>query len=165
MAKKSTVHGKELVEEVPLSEAAEYLLQECRMILPGIQAIFGFQLVAVFNAEFDRKFSSVEQGFHALALMLMAVAMVLVMTPAAYHRQTRVCEISETFVRLATRLLLISMLPFSAAILIDVFLVASTILGSVWAAVATTFVGGCLIFFWIIVPRVGFIKRAIYHHK
>jgi len=36
-------------EELPLRLAAEYLIEECRMVLPGIQALFGFQLIAVFN--------------------------------------------------------------------------------------------------------------------
>jgi len=29
-----------------------HLLEECRMVLPGIQALFGFQLIAVFNQPF-----------------------------------------------------------------------------------------------------------------
>jgi hypothetical protein len=39
-------------EELPLSKAAEYVLDECRMVLPGIQALFGFQLIAVFSPGF-----------------------------------------------------------------------------------------------------------------
>ena len=30
-------------EDVPLSQGATYLIEECRMVLPGVQAIFGFQ--------------------------------------------------------------------------------------------------------------------------
>lgn len=37
----------ENVEKLPLSQAAQHLLEECRMVLPGIQALFGFQLIAV----------------------------------------------------------------------------------------------------------------------
>jgi hypothetical protein len=36
-------------EELTLTDAAGRLLDECRMVLPGIQALFGFQLIAVFN--------------------------------------------------------------------------------------------------------------------
>ena len=39
-------------EELPLSQAVTHLLDECRMILPGLQALFGFQLIAVFNQRF-----------------------------------------------------------------------------------------------------------------
>jgi len=39
-------------EKLPLSQAVSHLLEECRMVLPGLQALFGFQLVAVFNTAF-----------------------------------------------------------------------------------------------------------------
>ena len=42
-------------EEVRLDSAASHLLEECRMVLPGIQALFGFQLIAVFNDGFEHK--------------------------------------------------------------------------------------------------------------
>jgi hypothetical protein len=29
-------------EKLPLSKAVEYVLDECRMVLPGIQALLGF---------------------------------------------------------------------------------------------------------------------------
>ena len=42
------------VEEISLSEAVTHLLEECRTVLPGIQAIFGFQLIVVFNPTFRK---------------------------------------------------------------------------------------------------------------
>ena len=48
-------------QRLSLSEAAQYLLDECRMVLPGIQALFGFQLIVVFNSGFDQKLSATEQ--------------------------------------------------------------------------------------------------------
>src|SRR5579871_3943884 len=35
--------------EVSLADAAKYMREGCRIVLPGIQALFGFQLVAVFE--------------------------------------------------------------------------------------------------------------------
>ena len=58
------------------------------MVLPGVQALFGFQLIAVFSDGFTARLTRSEQGLHLLALTLVAVAGALVMTPAAYHRQT-----------------------------------------------------------------------------
>lgn len=43
-------------ETLPLPTAAEYLLDECRMVLPGIQALFGFQLISFFSPGFENKF-------------------------------------------------------------------------------------------------------------
>ena len=69
-----------------LCEAADMLLNECRMVLPGIQALFGFQLVAVFSPPFADLEPALKQ-LHLLATALVVVAIALVMTPAAYHRQ------------------------------------------------------------------------------
>ena len=56
------------------------------MLLPGVQAVLGFQLVAVTNQRFVL-FTSVEQALYLAAFLLLALAMGLIMAPAAYHRQ------------------------------------------------------------------------------
>ena len=72
-------------EALPLSEAVTHLLEECRMVLPGMQALFGFQLIAVFNTTFRESLSSSEKYLHLAAIGLIAVAVALVMAPAALH--------------------------------------------------------------------------------
>ena len=73
-------------EELPLSRAAQYLLEECRMVLPGMQALFGFQLIVVFSPGFAEKLNQTEHLIHFFAIMLVTVAIALIMTPAALHR-------------------------------------------------------------------------------
>ena len=59
-----------------------------RVVAGALAAVapFGFQLVAVFNQRFVL-FSPGEQLLHFAAFLLIALAMGLIMTPAAYHRQ------------------------------------------------------------------------------
>ncbi|MDQ2943358.1 MAG: hypothetical protein M3R21_06785 [Candidatus Dormibacteraeota bacterium] len=45
-------------------EYPTHLLNEGRMVLPGIQALFGFQLIAVFNQTFSQRLSPAEQYLH-----------------------------------------------------------------------------------------------------
>src|SRR3954462_14880502 len=106
-------------EELPLSQAAKYLLDECRMVLPGIQALFGFQLIAVFNSSFEQKLRPAEQRLHLVAIALVAVAVAIIMTPAALHRQKGPYEVTDTFVRVSSRLLLCSMIPLAISISLD----------------------------------------------
>ena len=73
------------VEKLPLPQAVSLLLDECRMVLPGLQALFGFQLIAVFNQRFSQELSLAEQEMHLRALGLVAISGALVMIPAAYH--------------------------------------------------------------------------------
>ena len=42
-------------EPLSLDSVARLLLKECRMVLPGIRALFGFQLIEVFNEGFSDK--------------------------------------------------------------------------------------------------------------
>jgi hypothetical protein len=60
--------GQSETEKLSLSKAAEFLLEECRMVLPGIQALFGFQLIVVFNPGFDAKLGPRQQELHLLRL-------------------------------------------------------------------------------------------------
>src|SRR3954451_6590823 len=90
-----------------LSGAISHLLEECRMVLPGVQALFGFQLVAVFNQRFtDLQFT--EQLLHLAAVACVAVSAALVMTPAAFHRQVLPYGVSEQMLKISTLLLLAS---------------------------------------------------------
>src|SRR5215213_5521693 len=65
-------------EQLSLDQAATHLLEECRMVLPGIQALFGFQMIAVFNQRFATALSATEQRVHLAAILLVVSAVILV---------------------------------------------------------------------------------------
>jgi hypothetical protein len=152
---------REEIEELPLSKAAEYLLDECRMVLPGLQALFGFQLIAVFNQGFVERLTVSGQRWHLVALALVAVAVVIVMTPAAYHRQTGPRVITETFVAVSTRLLLWSMLPLAAGIMIDFALIARIMFESALVALVTSILFSVFFLLWFALPRATSIQRVL----
>ena len=141
-------------ERLPLPKAVEYMLEECRIVLPGIQVLFGFQLIAVFSDRFARVLSPAEQRLHLLAIALVAVAIALIMAPAAYHRQTEPERVSERFVRVSSRLLLASMPPLALAVCLDFHLVARIIVGAAaaWLASALLLV---FVLLWFVLPRVA----------
>lgn len=142
------------MKEESTSEAITHLLEECRMVLPGIQALFGFQLMVVFNSGFREHLTSSEQRLHLFAMILVALAVALVMTPAAYHRQTRHDPKPEQFISLSSRLLLWSMFPLMAAIGLEMYLIARLILDSV---VFSLCIGIALllvfVLFWVLLPH------------
>jgi len=123
------------------------------MVLPGVQALFGFQLIAVFNSTFAERLGAGEQRVHLLALALVAIAGALIMTPAAYHRHTTPREVSERFLRLSGRLLLASMVPLMIGIGLDFYLIARIITGdaragAAWATALVAFFATC----WFVWP-------------
>jgi hypothetical protein len=141
-------------EELPLSKAAQYLLEECRMVLPGIQALFGFQLIAVFSEKFAKNLSWGEQRMHLVALGLVAIATALVMTPASIHRHIGAREVTDRFISISTRLLVISMYPLALGISTDFYLIARIILESRQVAfilALVLLVTFCIL--WFVFPR------------
>src|SRR6476469_1301333 len=100
-------------EELSLNDAATHVLEECRTVVPGMQALFGFQLIAVFSATSGEQLSQTERVLHLAAIVLVTIAIVLVMAPAALHRQTEPLVISERFITISSRLLMASMAPLA----------------------------------------------------
>ena len=143
------------IEELPLNEAVTHMLEECRVVLPGVQALFGFQLIAVFNFAFAERLSQPEQDIHLVSLALVAIAGALVMTPAAYHRQVCPNHVSTQLLRLGSRFLLASMVSLTIGIMLDFYLIARLILGSETnALIAAIALGAFFAVCWFVVPPV-----------
>ncbi len=139
-------------KESPETEAT-HTLEEARMVLPGIQALFGFQLVAVYNQPFARLLSAGEQRLHLAGVLITALAITLVMTPAAYHRQAEPHEISATFLRLSTVLLTLGMFTLMLSLAIDSYLIARIILEQrLLSAALTAGLGAVMFGLWFVLP-------------
>jgi hypothetical protein len=136
-----------------LEEEVEHIVEEGRMVLPGIQALFGFQLIAVFNQRFAEVLPPTGRVLHLAALLLVAVAIALVMAPAAYHRQAERGTISRYFANFASRLIAAAMLPLLVAISLDVAIVAYAIVASLWvSALCGSTLALLFIWLWFIYP-------------
>ena len=147
-------------ETLPLSEAITHLLEECRMVLPGIQALFGFQLIAVFNSRFAEQLTSGEQILHLIAIGLIATAVGFVMAPAAYHRQMGAREVTDEFIQVASRFLLWSMPPLMLGICTDFYLIARLILHQRILCFALSLFLGCLLStLWFVFPRFKALRK------
>ena len=149
-------------QELPLPKAMDNLIEECRMLLPGIQTLFGFQLIAVFNSTFAEKLTSLEQQLHLLAIGLVAVAIALILTPVAYHRQVDHVSITRRFIDVSTRLMLWSMASLGLSICLDLYLVSRLILQDIVASLLITLgLLALFIFLWLVLPHSELLKRAI----
>ena len=154
--------GSREKEKLPLSEAVTHLLEECRMVLPGVQALFGFQLIAVFNSTFRERLTSTEQIIHLVAIGLVAMSVALVMAPAAYHRQTNPEEVTDSFIKLATYLLLASMLPLMVGITLDFYLIARLILeNNVLSLLLSFALLSWFVTFWFLLPRLKKPRKVV----
>jgi hypothetical protein len=152
MAIEKPPRGPGKTEGIGLDEAATHLLEECRMVLPGIQALFGFQLMVVFNDGFA-KLSAGAQALHLVAILLVSIAVAIVMAPAAVHRCTQQRAVSERFIWLSSRLLRASMLPLALALCLDLDLIAARILDSVAGGIAVALaLAAVFLALWVALP-------------
>ncbi|CAN7487822.1 DUF6328 family protein [Pseudoduganella sp. LjRoot289] len=117
------------VETESLKEQMGRIIEEARMLLPGIQALFGFQTIAVFNEPF-KQLPDVVQDCHVAALALVVLAIALVMLPAAYHRQAEPFRISRHTISLSSRCICYALAPLAGAISLDVFVVLQMVTGA-----------------------------------
>ena len=113
-------------EQESLSTQADHALEEARMMLPGAETLFGFQLIAVFNQRFQT-LTELQQHLHLAALFAVAVAVALILTPALYHRQTQPDKISRGFLVLATRCLTASSYPLLIGIALEFYIVSTLV--------------------------------------
>ncbi len=122
-----------------IKDKIRHVLTEAKMVLPGVQALLGFQLIAVLMENFD-KLPALSKYIHLASLMLVGLSIVLLMTPAAYHRIVEKGEETEHFHRFASRLMVAALVPLALGICGDVYVVVLKVLNSTLIAVVASVV-------------------------
>lgn len=122
-------HKSEKISRLSLEDSVTNVLEETRMLLPGLQALFGFQLIAVFNEGFS-KLSGADRSIYLLSLICSLISMALLMTPAAFDRQYHCHHATDVFVRLSSSIIAIALFPLMTALALDTYLVVKHILES-----------------------------------
>ena len=135
-----------------LAEQASALREECRMILPGVQALFGFQLVVVFAEPGFSKLSHAGQGTHLIATVLSALSAALLIAPAALHLRHR-DEVTERFLRVSARLMAGGLATLDFAICLDFYLLARIVFGGAAAVALALAVFAVFTGLWFVAPR------------
>ena len=109
-------------EPTELKTKIKQVLTEARVVLPGAQALLGFQFIAMIMDGFE-KLPESSKYVHLACLGLVALSTILLMTPAAYHRIVEQGEETEHFHRFSSRILLAAMVPLALGVCGDVYVV------------------------------------------
>ena len=128
-----------------LSTKIEQVLTEARVVLPGAQALLGFQFAAILMDAFE-KLPRTSQLVHLASLGLIAASIVLLMSPAAFHRIVESGQDTERLHRFSSAMVLCAMVPLAFGIAGDCYVVLDKVLDS--AGLALTLAGVSLIFFF-----------------
>ena len=114
----------------PLKDKIDHVLTECRVVLPGVQALLGFQFATTLMEDFQ-KLPPSSKYLHLVSLGFIALSMVLLMTPAAFHRIVEEGEETERFHHFASRMMLAALVPLALGVSGDLFVVARKLTDSV----------------------------------
>ena len=132
-------------QEAGLTTRVKQVLIECRVVLPGAQALLGFQLIIMWMTEFY-KIPQLWKLLHLASLTSIAVCTTLLIMPAAYHRIVEQGEDSEALHQVTSRALLGAMVFLALGVSGDFYVVARvTAIGAVSSALLA---GALLIFFF-----------------
>jgi hypothetical protein len=109
-------------DPVSLKDRIGTLLTESRIVLPGVQALLGFQFAAYLTDGYQRAPPDARIA-HTAGLVLLIAAMILLMAPAAFHRLAERGEDTPRVERVCAILVLAAMTPLGLAISADLFVV------------------------------------------
>lgn len=110
----------------PLKDKIEQTINEVRVVLPGAQALLGFQFAAAFAEGFHRLPENF-QLIHLASLFSVALATIFLITPAAYHRIVDGGQLTDHFHEVASRLIVAALVPLGFGVSLDFFVVAYAI--------------------------------------
>ena len=145
-------------QPIPLLKKIDQLLTEARVILPGAQALLGFQLVVVLTPAFER-LPAHSKALHAIALGLVTLCTVLLMAPAAYHRIVYAGEASQHLYDLGGRFIMAATIFLALGLAADVYVVIAKMAGETVGLGAALLALVLLIGLWHLSPiAIGFYR-------
>jgi uncharacterized protein DUF6328 len=152
-AERSKAHSERCLRETaPLHTRVDQMLTEARVILPGAQALLGFQLVIVFTSAFENLPGS-SRLVHGVALLCVALSVILLITPAALHRIVWAGEDTEAFLGIGGALTILALLPLALGMSGDSYVVLARMSGSSRVGTASAVITLlCLLVLWFAWP-------------
>jgi hypothetical protein len=126
------------------------LLEELRVILPGVQVLFAFLLTAAFTNRFA-ELDELGRNVFAASLLGAALTAVTLMTPAAYHRVAPGVDRSERL-GVAIVLTVAGMAMLGLSMGAAVFVVARFVLGTAWGVAFGVITMLFVVSLWFVMP-------------
>ena len=127
------------------------MLQELRILLQGAQVLTAFLIVLPFSARFSAIVQAEKWVFVGTFLCSLA-SLVLFSAPAVHHRLQRPLQDRVAFKNYASRMMVIGLVPLTAALSLMTQLVTSEVIGELAATVLAAAVALLITWVWWILP-------------
>jgi Kef-type K+ transport system membrane component KefB len=130
------------------------LLQELRVVLPGVQVLLAFLLTAPFQQRFAQLPGSLRNAFFA-AIACATMATALLIAPSAHHRMRWRTGEKDRLLRIANREAIWGTVFLAAAVVLALYVITNVLFAS-WIAVVTAVLAVAVFaWLWYALPLVG----------
>ena len=109
-----------------LKDRVADLMTETRIVLPGVQALLGFQFAAYLTDVFP-KLAPDARLMHGVSLAFLLISMILLMTPAPFHRLAENGEDSERTCRIGAACIAAALASLAIGLAADFYVAISVV--------------------------------------
>jgi len=134
------------------------LLNELRVVLPGVQVLFAF-LLAVPFANGWMRVTELQRDIFYVAFLATAAASILLIAPSVYHRLRWREGDKEQILVTSNRLAIAGTVFLALGMTAAVFLIGDILFKGVWAAITAAIVAGGVAWFWYGLPLTDGARR------
>jgi Family of unknown function (DUF6328) len=127
------------------------LMGELRVALPGVQVLFGFLLVAPFNARFSRT-TEFERKLYFATLLLTLLASILLIAPTIFHRLTFRQGRKFDVVQAGNRFTIVGLLVLAVAMTGAIALVTHYLFGQTTTIITAALAAVVFTGLWFVLP-------------
>jgi hypothetical protein len=127
------------------------LLQELRIVIPGVQILFAFLLTVPFSQGFT-KLTTVQQYVFFATLLFTAAATALLIAPSAHHRLLFRQGVREQRLRMGNMLTILGLACLVPAMVGVVYVITDLIFGLTTALIVTVVMALSFLLLWFVLP-------------
>lgn len=127
------------------------LLNELRVVLPGVQVLFAFLLILPFSKGFVQ-ITHTQRLVYIAAVLLTTLSTILLLAPSSYHRLRFRDHQKERLIEISNMLVIGGMAALALAIDCSVYLITSYVFEAWVGIVAVTFATIGFVSFWYVLP-------------
>ncbi len=127
------------------------LLQELRIVIPGVQVLFAFLLTVPFNQRFTQ-LTTVQRDVFFATLLCTAAATALLIAPSAHHRLLFRQGVREQRLKIGNTLTILGLAFLVPAMVGVVFVITDLIFGLTTALIVTVAMSLLFLLLWFVLP-------------
>lgn len=127
------------------------LLNELRVVLPGVQVLFAFLLIVPFSKGWTN-ITDLQRDVYFCAFLCAALSSIFLIGPSVHHRLRWRHGEKERILVAANRLAIMGTIFLAAGMTATVFLITDVLFSNAWAGLAAALFGATFGWFWYGLP-------------